>query len=71
VPGRWVFLPQRAGRIRLDSVSDNKVVNDEANPAGGKNGYGKDDLPEKVKLVVLENVEHAPDGGYDTKNVNN
>ena len=57
--------------VALDPVSDNKVVDEEADPAGGEDCYAKDDLPKKIELVVLENVKNAPDGGDNTDNVNN
>ena len=54
-----------------DPVADDQVIDYEANPARGEDGYGENDLPEKIQFVVLENVQHAPYCGNDTEDVNN
>lgn len=55
----------------LDSVSDNEIVDQETDPAGGEDCYAEDDFPKKIELVVLEDVQYTPNGGDNTDNVNN
>ena len=55
----------------LDPFADDEVVDQEADPAGGEDGDGQDDLPEEVELGLLENVDNTPDGGDDTDDVDN
>ena len=61
-------LAPEAGR--LDLVADQEVVHQEADPAEGDDGDGEEYLEEGLELVVLEDVEHAPDGGDDAEDVN-
>ena len=54
----------------LDLVADQEVVNQEADPAEGHDGDGEEHLEKGFELVVLEDVEHAPNGGDDAGDVN-
>ena len=60
------------GAVRpiLDLVADQEIVHQEANPAERHHGDRQEDFVEGLKLVVLEDVEHAPHGGDDARDVN-
>ena len=53
----------------LDLVAKQEIVHQEAEPAQRKDGDGKEDLSDDPDLVVLEDVEHAPDGDDNAEDV--
>ena len=52
-----------------DPLADDEVVGEDADPAGGEDGDGEDDLPEEVELGFLEDVDYAPDSDDDANDV--
>ena len=57
--------------LRLYSVTHEEIVDQETQPAGSQHGKGNKDLPQEADLVVLEDVDHAPDGKEDANNIDN
>ena len=55
----------------LDLIANQEVVHQEADPAESHDGDREEDLVKGLKLVVLEDVEHAPHGGDDAQDVDN
>ena len=65
----WVW--NTSNQYFLDPVADKEVVDDDAEPAGSEDGDRNEDADDNVEVLLLEDIQHAPDGGDDTQNVNN
>lgn len=55
----------------LDPVPQEEVVHNESHPAESEDSDGKEDFADNAKAGLLEDVEYAPDGDYDTEDINN
>ena len=56
--------------LHLDPVSNEEIINQQTDPAEHQDSNGKENFPDKTDFVVLEDVEHAPDGEDNTQDVN-